>query len=228
MKYINVYKDIKNKIEKGTYQPWETLEGEEMLCNLYGISRTTIRKAMAKLKQDGYIHTRQGSGSFVNPPEFYEEKNLTTLSERIDESSNIENIILEFQEIDANQELSEMFNLRTQDKLYHYKRLRKVNNIPKVLEETYMPKYLFPNFSEENLKTSVLKYIENECEYVISHDLKNIYAININKELSELLCIDEGMATLQIDHKVYLMKSVLAQYTREIQVKNNIRFVSIR
>ncbi len=228
MKYVEVYKDIKNKIQKGIYKPWEGLEGEEMLCSLYGISRTTIRKAMAKLKQDGYIHSRQGSGIFVNPPEFYEEKNLTTLSERIDKDDNIENIILEFNEIDASEELSEMFNLRTEKKLYHYKRLRRINGIPQVLEETYMPQYLFKDFSEDKAKGSILKYMEEECGYIISHDLKNISAINIDKELSELLCIDEGQATLQIDHKVYLMKSVLAQYTKEIQVKNNIRFVSVR
>ena len=228
MKYINVYKDIKTKIEKGIYRSWDTLEGEEMLCNLYGVSRTTIRKAIAKLKQDGYIHSRQGSGSFVNPPEFYEEKNLTTLSEKMNEFNNIQNIILDFREVDATQRLSKMFNLRTQSKIYHYKRLRKINDVPKVFEETYMPKYLFNDFSKEKLKGSVLKYIEEECNYTISHDLKNISAINIDKELSELLCIDERIATLQIDHKVYLMKSILAQYTREIQTKNNIRFVSVR
>ncbi|GAA0739262.1 GntR family transcriptional regulator [Clostridium oceanicum] len=228
MKYIDVYNDIKRKIEDKVYHPWTTLQGEEFLCEMYGISRTTIRKAISKLRQEGYIHSRQGSGIFVNPPEFYEEKNLKTLSERMEKKQNIENNILKFKIIKAGKKLADLFNIAIESELYYYKRLRSIEDEPKVLEETYMPKYLFKDFSEEKAKSSVLKYIEKDCKHVISHDVKNITAINITKELSDLLQIKEGIATLQIEHKVYLIKSVLAQYTKEIQVKNNIKFVSVR
>ena len=228
MKYIEVYKDIKDKIQQGIYKPWSPLQGEELLCELYGISRTTIRKAMAKLKQDGYIHSRQGSGIFVNPPEFYEEQNLRTLSEKIEKNKNLENMLIDFKIIDADEELAEIFNLPVNSKMIYYKRIRKINNEPKVLEETCMPQYLFKNFTEENAKESVLRYIEKECKYVISHDVKNITAINLDEELAKILEMQVGVATLQIKHKVYLIKSILAQYTKEIQINNNIRFVSVR
>jgi DNA-binding GntR family transcriptional regulator len=147
LKYIEVYEDIKEKIHNGVYTPWSTLHGEEFLCDLYGISRTTVRKALAKLKQDGYIHTRQGSGIFVNPPEFYEEQHLTTISERIDRGENLENTVLEFKVMIADKELSELFNIPIGSGVFYYKRIRKINGIPKVIEETYMPQYLFKDFN---------------------------------------------------------------------------------
>lgn len=228
MKYIDVYKDIKEKIQKGVYKSWASLEGEELLGIRYGISRTTIRKALAKLKQDGYLHSRQGSGIFVNPPEFYEEKNLTTLSEKIEGDIRLENLILDFKIVEADEELGELFNINIGGELFYYKRLRTINNYPKVIEETYMPRYLFKEFTEEKAKSAVLRYIEKDCNYIISHDVKNITAINLNKELAELLQMREGLATLQIIHKVYLIKSILAQYTKETQTQNNTRFVSVR
>ncbi|MCR1899107.1 GntR family transcriptional regulator [Irregularibacter muris] len=228
MKYINVYKDIKGKILKGIYPPGATLEGEEIFCEMYGLSRTTIRKAIAKLKQDGYVHSRQGSGIFVNPPEFYEEKSLTTISERIDKTENIETTVLDFKTIEADEELSEIFNLSIGSKLFYYTRVRKIVDSHNVLEKTYMPYYLFKDFNKDIIKKSVSKYIEKDCHYTISHDIKNIKAINVDKELAQLLNMEEGSATLQIQHKVYLNKSILAQYTLEIQTKNNIRFVAVR
>ncbi|NMF06032.1 GntR family transcriptional regulator [Clostridium beijerinckii] len=228
MKYIDVYKDIKEKIQKGIYKSWTSLEGEELLCIRYGISRTTIRKALGKLKQDGYLHSRQGSGIFINPPEFYEEKNLTTLSEKIEGDIRLENLILDFKTIEANKELAEIFNIHIGDKLFYYKRLRTINNSPRVIEETYMPQYLFKEFDKEKAMGAVLRYIEKDCNYTISHDVKNITAINLDKGLAELLQMEEGVATLQIIHKVYLIRSILAQYTKETQTQNNTRFVSVR
>jgi len=225
---MKVYEDIKEKIENGLYKSWSSIEGEQILCDMYDVSRTTIRKAISKLKQEGYLHSRQGSGVFVNPPEFYEEKSLTTLSERIDEKEKLKNIILDFKLIEAGEELAEIFNLSPGSKLFYYERLRKVNDVPKVLEKTYMPQYLFKDFNEEVIKRSVLEYIEKNCGYTISHDTKNITAINTDEELSELLNMEEGTATLKINHKVYLIKSKLAQYTEEIQTKNNILSVSVR
>jgi len=228
LKYIKVYNDLKQKIQQNIYTTSSSLQGEEYLCELYDTSRTTIRKALEKLKHEGYIHSKQGSGIFVNPPEFYEEKNLRTLSEKIEKNVNLENVLMNFNIIEADQKLAEIFNLSINTKMIFYKRLRKINNIPKVLEVTYMPKYLFKNFSEENAKGAVLRYIEKECNYGISHDIKNVTAIILDKELSETLEMPEGTATLQIEHKVYLIKSILAQYTKEIQVNSNIRFVSVR
>jgi DNA-binding GntR family transcriptional regulator len=228
MKYIDVYEDIKRKINEGIYSPWSSLEGEEMLCSMYGISRTTIRKAIAKLKNESYVHSRQGSGIFVNPPEFYEEKNLTTLSEQIEDQSDIRNVILHFEIIPASQEIQALFKLTEQSEVIYYKRLRYVNDAPIVLEETYMPKHLFKDFTEDKARGSVSRYIEVECGFPLSHDIKNITAINIDQHFSDLLQLPIGTATLQIEHKVYLMKSVLAQFTRETQTNKSIRFVAVR
>ncbi|MBS5884626.1 MAG: GntR family transcriptional regulator [Clostridium sp.] len=226
MKYVEVYEEIKNKIIRKEYSSWSSLEGEEILCHKYAVSRPTLRKAILKLKNEGYVHSRQGSGIFVNPPEFYEQSKLTTLSEKQDEGYKIENKIFFCKEIEADENLCNVFNVDKKEKFIYFKRLRVVSGEPKILEYTYMPCYLFKDFNEEVLNKSVFKYMEER--YNVSHDIKTIKAIKSNEDISKVLEIDLDSAILEIEHKVYLTKSILAQYTKEISTDNSITIASVR
>lgn len=52
-------------IAAGRYPVGEKLPTEPALCSHYGVSRTVLREAMARMKSDGLIDTQQGRGSFV-------------------------------------------------------------------------------------------------------------------------------------------------------------------
>ena len=55
-------------IGAGRYPVGSQLPIEPALCEHYGVSRTVLREAMARLKAEGLIETRQGRGSFVLAP----------------------------------------------------------------------------------------------------------------------------------------------------------------
>lgn len=50
-----VYQDLLQKIDAEVYPIGSYLPSEHQLCELYGISRETGRKALATLAEDGYI-----------------------------------------------------------------------------------------------------------------------------------------------------------------------------
>ena len=64
-KYAQVVAEIKSRIERGDYPPGSLLPSEHQLVSDFGVSRPTIVKALASLRQDGWIDTQQGRGSFV-------------------------------------------------------------------------------------------------------------------------------------------------------------------
>ena len=64
-KYAQVVAEIKRRIERGDYPPGELLPSEHQLVDEFGVSRPTIVKALSSLRQDGWIDTQQGKGSFV-------------------------------------------------------------------------------------------------------------------------------------------------------------------
>ncbi len=64
-KYAQVVAEIKKRIEQGEYPPGSLLPSEHQLVADFGVSRPTIVKALSALRQDGWIDTQQGKGSFV-------------------------------------------------------------------------------------------------------------------------------------------------------------------
>jgi DNA-binding GntR family transcriptional regulator len=64
-KYAQVVAEIKRRIERGEYPPGSLLPSEHHFTRVFGLSRPTIVKALSELRQDGWIDTQQGKGSFV-------------------------------------------------------------------------------------------------------------------------------------------------------------------
>ena len=106
--------------------------------------------------------------------------------------------------------------------------MRIINGEPAMLEETWMPVSLFPNFKEQYCEHSVLSYIEKEAGKNISHDAKTVSGKVVNDKEAFLLRIEPNHVTLVIEHNVYLLHSVLAQYTIETLASNELTTVSIR
>ncbi|MCJ8140046.1 FadR/GntR family transcriptional regulator [Falsirhodobacter halotolerans] len=53
------------QIQKGVLMPGDKLPTEHALSQTFGVSRTVIREAIAQLRNEGMIETRQGVGAFV-------------------------------------------------------------------------------------------------------------------------------------------------------------------
>lgn len=59
-KYIEVYQDIKKKIENGEFKRGEELVSETELSKQYSYSKDTIRKSLSLLEMNGYIQKIKG------------------------------------------------------------------------------------------------------------------------------------------------------------------------
>ncbi len=56
---------LKNDITAGVYPAGGRIPSEQVLCDVYGVSRVTVRKALLDLVQEGMLVRRQGKGTFV-------------------------------------------------------------------------------------------------------------------------------------------------------------------
>jgi DNA-binding FadR family transcriptional regulator len=62
--------ELRARIERGEYAPGDKLPTEPVLIQQFGFSRTVIREAIAALRADRLLESRQGAGVFVlTPPE---------------------------------------------------------------------------------------------------------------------------------------------------------------
>ena len=63
--YLQVKNKIKQEIRSGILKAGDKLDSEAEMQKEYGMSRVTVRNAMAELEREGYIIKVQGKGSFV-------------------------------------------------------------------------------------------------------------------------------------------------------------------
>ena len=64
-KYAQVIEELRRRIESGEYPPGSLLPSEHQLTEEFQIARPTVVRALRVLRQDGWIETQQGKGSFV-------------------------------------------------------------------------------------------------------------------------------------------------------------------
>ncbi len=56
---------IRREIGEGRLKPGDRLPGEQMLAHTFKVSRNVVREAIARLRSDGVVQSRQGIGAFV-------------------------------------------------------------------------------------------------------------------------------------------------------------------
>jgi GntR family transcriptional regulator len=64
-KYAQVISELQRRIESGEYPPGSLLPSEHQLSAEFGTARPTVVRALRVLRQEGWIDTQQGKGSFV-------------------------------------------------------------------------------------------------------------------------------------------------------------------
>ncbi|GAA3112859.1 GntR family transcriptional regulator [Nonomuraea salmonea] len=64
--YLRIAEDIRRDIASGRYAVGERLPVARELADQYGVAMMTIGNALAVLRDEGLIETRQGAGSFVS------------------------------------------------------------------------------------------------------------------------------------------------------------------
>jgi GntR family transcriptional regulator len=63
--YIQLRDLIQKKIEDGTYPEDTAIPSERELCNMYDVSRITVRQAINLATNEGLLVKRQGKGTYV-------------------------------------------------------------------------------------------------------------------------------------------------------------------
>lgn len=64
--WIQVVEILQGRIERGEYQPRHLVPSEVQMVQEFGIARTTARKVIAYLRDQGFVYTVPQIGTFVH------------------------------------------------------------------------------------------------------------------------------------------------------------------
>lgn len=66
-KYQILYQELKRKIDQKEWDDNSAIPTEREISSQFAVSRSTVRQAIQKLTDDGYLYSAQGNGTFVMP-----------------------------------------------------------------------------------------------------------------------------------------------------------------
>ncbi len=68
-KHVQIAAELRQRIRSGKLVPRFPLPSEPTLMQEFGVARDTARKAIGLLRDEGYVNTVKGMGSFVRDRE---------------------------------------------------------------------------------------------------------------------------------------------------------------
>lgn len=190
--YEEIYSDLLEKINTGFYSEKTFLPSERALCNIYHVSRATIRRALEELRKNRYIETKQGSGNFVKP-QVYEQplsKFHSFAGSLRAKHIEITNQILSYEFITNDKYLLEVLPERGCTHWHKLVRLRMANGYPLMIETAYLPASRFFRLDLDYLKCNSL-YAYLELYYSMKID-------DANELLSPIMPTSQERSLLQI------------------------------
>jgi len=144
--YEQIYDDMANKIDMRKWKPGRKIPTEMELCDIYNVSRITIRKALEELVRTGKLVRQRGKGTFVQTEHIENElSKFFSFSEHL-RSCGIHELaeVLDFEEIPVAESIAKKLDLKEHSNLvYRLIRLRSVDDIPYAVETSYIPKSLY-------------------------------------------------------------------------------------
>lgn len=172
-------------------QPDEKLPSEAVLMDMLGVSRYTIREALALLEQDKIIYKIQGKGTFVKKVPVKIESGLEKL-ESITEiiksfGYNPNGKCLKIEEIVPTQDMVEKLRITKEDRAITYTRIRTADDKIAAFCVDTVPKYLFRDEDTITLNdTSMFEYFSNKLGIHIEHAVAEIIPTFPTKEMIKL------------------------------------------
>lgn len=155
-KDVPLYKQLSQilyyKIETGEWEYNHKIPTEPELCEMYKISRQTVRLAIEDLKNKGYVCKKQGLGTFVTHPKV--EEKIFSFRFYDNEESATKQIkkILKFEIIDADETVREKLMLAEGSKVFFIHRLFYNDGIPTTVTDSYIPLKLCPELQKETVE----------------------------------------------------------------------------
>jgi GntR family transcriptional regulator len=207
--------ELIKKIDSEEFSVGEKLPSERELCEIYDLSRITVRQTLQELEREGYIYKMHGKGTFISPKRY--NQNLVKLYSFTEEMKKIGKTpatkVLSFQEIALDERLANKMNLAPFDEALQIVRLRLADNEPLMFETSYIPKETFPNLTEKDLaERPMYDVFMQDYKIGVTKAIERFSATSVRKDEAEYLKINAAHPAMLIKRFAY-HKEGLIEYT---------------
>jgi GntR family transcriptional regulator len=213
--YYQLAEKITEEIKNNNLKEDEKLPSEREYCERYKVSRSTVREAVKHLEQTGLLYRIQGKGTFVSPKMM--KQNLLEFYSFTEEMKKIgktpTSIIKSFKIITADNEISKKLNIQEKSRVYFLERIRLADEIPIMVEKTYLPLSRFPRLTKNDfIENPMYTVFMNEYNVTFEKAVEKFSVAKPAKDILKKLLLMPDIPCIKLERSTY-EKDKIIEYT---------------
>lgn len=200
-KHHQVYLVLRQQIRDGAFPEGRALPPEMKLCEDFGVSRITVRRAMERLEHEGWIERHRGRGTFARDP-------IEPSPVQASLSGSVENLVamgletevrvLSLDYVPAPPNVARALGLAEGNLCQKAVRIRSLRARPFSHLTTFVPEDLGRSFDAAALARTPLLVLLQTAGRPIVRAEQNISAVLATPDIARALAIEPGEPLLSI------------------------------
>lgn len=221
--------NIRYYISSHSLEPDDMLPGERDLSSMWGISRTTIRAALAKLQAEGDIYRKKGVGTFVSARKILRDVRLTESTTDSIVKQGYQNGVqlLESKTVDADTSLLQHLHIPLGTKVRELVRLRYIDHTPAMIERNYLEEATFRKLIDFDSESQSLYSALKKYGMPVSRGNESIQVVDATQTEIDLLKLDSHTLLYLVEGSSYDEGGQPVEYFKSVVRPELTRFVSV-
>lgn len=205
--YLEVRRRIADAIRSGEWRPGEAIPPEKKLCEGFGVSIGTLRKAVDELTASGLLVRQQGRGTFV--ARHSQDRYLFSFFHLVGHDGRKEYPKVRFLKCgfaSADAFAAAVLAVKAGSRLIHLSNELSLAGEVASLDEIFLPVAVFPGLTAQRLRdrrTTLYQMYQDEFSVTVVRTAERLRAAATTRSQARLLNVDVGAPVLQIIRVAY-------------------------
>lgn len=197
---VPLYQEVKRKIiesvRHGEWRPGGVIPSEKKLCERFGVSMGTLRKAVDELSAEGFLIRQQGRGTFVashNQDRYLFAFFHVVRQDGHKEYPRVE--LVEFEKVKADAYAAAMLRIEAGARLFRFVNKLELSGSIVVIDEVLLPESLFPGLTEKKLRerpATLYQLYQEDFRITVIRTVERLRAVKADAFKARLLGVKVG------------------------------------
>ncbi len=230
--YLKVYRYIFDQIQDGSLKEGDPIPKEMDLSALFKISRPTVRQAMNKLVNDGYLKRTKGRGSFVTKPKVLQEytRFIESYNHEMEKKGLLPDTkVLEMSLTFPNENVQKQLAINEDERIVKLKRLRFIKegeeSKPIILTTVFFPYSILPNAFQYDFEKLSFYDVLNESGIKIQKVMRILEIKFLSENNSKLFGLSENLPCHFISSVGYDSENRPIEYSENFYPADRNKFI---
>jgi len=203
--YRRLYEILRKHILENVYKEEDLLPSENEFCQLYGMTRPTVRQALSSLANDGYIIKHQGKGSIVHhlPKEIGILSVSGTTSavgvRKLKTKIIVRPVLIKW----PGDFMFPLTKLEEESGCIYMERVRFLEDVPIFYDISYIANINLPRITSRQFENkSLFRTLRESYRIEIKGGEQRIKAIPATSRISRLIKLNKGQPVLHLERRM--------------------------